>query len=71
MNLGDRMKSYEKCVNPRMTPRVPVFIRVDGRAFHSFLKDFQRPFDERFIDAMVGSATRVSRDMQNFKVAYV
>lgn len=71
MNIGDRMKGYERCANPRLTPRVPVFIRVDGRAFHTFLRGFDKPFDEGYINTMVESATSVSKDMQNFRVAYV
>jgi tRNA(His) guanylyltransferase len=34
----------------------PVFVRLDGRAFHGLTKKlgFARPFDERFSDAMTG-----------------
>jgi len=71
MNLGDRMKSYEKCANPRLTPRVPVFIRVDGRAFHTFLKGFTKPFSGGYISTMVDTVETISKDMQNFRVAYV
>lgn len=71
MKLGDRIKGYEKCIDVRLLPKVPVLVRVDGRAFHTFLKGFDKPFDLEYIDAMVESAQDVSRDMQNFVAAYV
>ena len=34
-NLGDRMKMYEDVNRNYLTRRMPVIIRVDGKAFHS------------------------------------
>jgi len=71
MDLGDRMKRYEKCVSPQLIPRVPVIIRVDGRAFHTFLKGFEKPFDAEYITSMKESAQVVASEMQNFRIAYI
>ena len=51
--LGKRMKTYyEQVPKYRLMRRTPVIIRIDGKAFHSFTKGFQRPFDEVFGRAM-------------------
>ena len=51
--LGDRMKhNYEEVSKMRLTRRMPVVIRLDGRAFHTFTRGFKKPFDEIFNKAM-------------------
>lgn len=51
--LGKRMRTfYEEIPKTRLMRRVPVAIRIDGKAFHTFTKRFQRPFDEVFIKSM-------------------
>ena len=70
-SLGDRIKEYEKVTRTFATKRTPLIIRVDGRAFHTFTKDMNRPFDTKLMSAMVLAATDVANDMQGFKVAYI
>ena len=70
--LADRFKTnYEHPAQYHLTRRTPVVIRVDGRAFHTFTRNFKRPFDGKFIDAMVVAALNVAREMQGFKLGYV
>lgn len=54
MELGDRMKKYERCYDVKLTSRIPVIIRLDGRAFHSWTKKVKckKPFDDRMIILM-------------------
>lgn len=56
--LGDRMKGYELATRVVLPRRTYTIIRVDGRAFHSYLKDAAKPFDHVFMadmdDVMVG-----------------
>lgn len=47
-----RMKAYECVSRQYLTRRVPVAIRVDGKAFHTFTRGFQKPFDEVLSNAM-------------------
>lgn len=70
-SLGDRIKKYEKVFNFSAIHRLPVMIRVDGRAFHTFTKNCIKPFDEELIKAMVRSAIDVAKEMQGFKVGYI
>lgn len=51
---GDRMKGYEAAETHRcLDPRRPVYARIDGRAFSTFTRGMERPFDRRMITAMV------------------
>lgn len=50
--LGDRMKAYEKVDSIQFSGTEPVIARLDGRAFHSLTRGFNKPFDDRFISWM-------------------
>lgn len=51
--LGKRMKEfYEQIPKTRLMRRTPVAIRIDGKAFHTFTRGFERPFDQKFQMAM-------------------
>lgn len=50
--LGERMKRYESAAKHKLTRRTPVVIRLDGNAFHTFTKDFVKPFDSVFTSTM-------------------
>lgn len=69
--LGDRIKRYEAVANPLLTPKTPIVIRVDGRAFHTWTRGADRPFDHSIIRVMVEAARFASEQMQGFKVGYV
>ncbi len=47
-NLGDRMKFYEQHTMVDLMPGLPVIARLDGKAFHSFTRGLDRPFDVSF-----------------------
>lgn len=52
-NLGTRMKEYYEAIPKyRLMRRTPVAIRIDGKAFHTFTRGFQKPFDEVLGNAM-------------------
>lgn len=55
-DLGDRMKQYEGMeAGRRLMPLLPVIARIDGRTFRSFTRGMDRPFDQRFARAMIGT----------------
>lgn len=52
--LGDRCKAFEMAEAGRKAlPYLPVLARLDGKAFHTFTKGLDRPYDKRFTDCMV------------------
>lgn len=51
-SLGDRMKGYENISRTCLTRRVPVIIRLDGKAFHTFTRGLEKPFDFTLMKVM-------------------
>lgn len=69
--LGKRMKeNYEQVPKYRLMRRTPVIIRIDGKAFHSFTKGFQRPFDEVFGQAMTRTMEYLCENIQGCIFGY-
>lgn len=56
--LGDRMKRYEAVTKDFLPRRTYTVIRVDGKAFHSYLRQADKPFDADFMELM-DATTRV------------
>lgn len=62
-DLGDRMKLYEGMeAGRRLMPLLPVLARIDGRAFHSFTRGMERPFDARFTGCMRDTTLALVRE---------
>lgn len=72
-SIGDRMKSYEKAygANAYVLPRMPTIIRVDGKAFHTFTKNMQKPFDKKLMICMNETGIALCEQIQNAKIAYI
>jgi len=70
-SLGDRMKGYEKDFRTKLPDRFPVIMRVDGRAFHTWTRGCEKPFDETLIGAMNDCAISLCKEIQGAQVAYV
>ena len=45
MKIDDRMKLYERQYDAKALERLPLIVRVDGRAFHTYTKRAMKPFD--------------------------
>lgn len=69
--LGDRMKMYEGLQSPRLMPRVPLLIRVDGKAFHTFTRHMDRPWDRRLVRAMQDTARGLCEQIPGATMGYV
>lgn len=69
-DLAERMKGYEKRNRYYLQRRMPVILRLDMRAGHSFTKGFKRPFDEVFIKSMQETAKYLCENIQNCKLSY-
>lgn len=51
-SIGTRMREYEHVTRTYLPRRIPAIIRVDGKAFHSFTKGLEKPFDNFFRNVM-------------------
>lgn len=69
-DLAERMKGYEKRNRYFLQRRMPVILRLDMRAGHSFTRGFERPFDEVFIKSMQDTAKYLCENIQNCKLSY-
>ena len=65
------MKRYEIVWRRQFVPRLPLIVRVDGKAFHTLTRDLNRPFDENFGSAMQTVALALCREMSGAMMAYV
>jgi len=70
MTFGDRMKQYENAFKLTMPIRLPVAIRLDGIAFHTFTRGLDKPFDKEMHDAMVHATVAVCERAQNAVLGY-
>lgn len=69
--LGKRMKTfYEEIPKTKLMRRVPVAIRIDGKAFHTFTKGFQKPFDEVLIKSMQDTMKYLCENIQGCVLGY-
>lgn len=71
MKLSERMKLYEYLETSRVVlPRLPVCVRVDGRAFHTLTQKLRKPFDVPFHRAMVETGRFLASET-NSLIAYI
>ena len=69
--LGQRMKEYyEQVPKFRLYRRTPVAIRIDGKAFHTFTRGFQKPFDKVLGNAMVRTMEYLCKNIQGCVFGY-
>lgn len=70
-SLGDRMKeNYENRAKTYLVRRMPVVLRLDGKAFHTFTKGFERPYDVIFHNAMNATVKYLCENIQGCKIGY-
>ena len=70
-DLGKRMKEfYEQVPKTRLVRRMPVMIRIDGKAFHTFTRGFQKPFDDILIKSMQETMKYLCENIQGCVFGY-
>ena len=69
--LGDRMKRYEVISQIYLTPRMPIICRIDGKAFHTYTRGLEKPWDENLQTAMTNAAKALMSKVQGAEVAYI
>ena len=69
--LGSRMKEfYESVPKTKLVRRMPVAIRLDGKAFHTFTRGFEKPFDEVLGRAMRETMKYLCENIQGCVLGY-
>lgn len=71
-DLGDRMKDqYEGRTRYLLPRRTCSILRADGRAFHTYTRGLQRPFDEALTDDMDATAIALCEGIDGARLAFV
>lgn len=69
--IGDRMKNnYENITRYYLTRRMPVIIRIDGKAFHTFTRGFKKPFDDVLVKTMQQTMKYLCENIQGCVLGY-
>lgn len=69
-SLKSRMLGYEQVSKGTLTKRVPVVIRIDGKAFHTFTKGMKKPFDDIIEKSMLETMKYLCENIQNCVIGY-
>lgn len=69
-SLGDRMKCYEYVTRTYLTRRTPVIVRIDGKAFHTFTRNFQRPYDQILLLTMQQTMKYLCENIEGCVLGY-
>lgn len=70
-SIMTRMKSnYENRSKTFLTRRTPVIIRLDGKAFHTYTRRLNKPFDEGLIEDMEATTKFLCENIQGVKLGY-
>lgn len=70
-DLEERMKNnYEHRFRTYLPRRTNVIIRLDGKAFHTFTRGCEKPFDKNIITSFDYTAIELLNNVQNCKLAY-
>jgi tRNA(His) 5'-end guanylyltransferase len=64
------MKGYENISRLYLTRRMPYIIRIDGRSFHTFTRNFEKPWDLIFTYVMLDTAKYLCENIEGVKIAY-
>lgn len=70
--LGDRMKEYERASETKLTRRLPMIVRLDGKAFHAWVRKTgcARPFDHVLMDMMAGLTQYLCENIDGTVLGY-
>lgn len=69
-SLGDRMKDYEQRAFRPLIRRVPVLLRIDGKAFHTWTRGLMRPFDENLKHCMNYAMVKTCNEIEGARLGY-
>jgi tRNA(His) guanylyltransferase len=71
-DLGERMKtSYEKRVRQMLPRRTYTILRIDGKAFHSYTRGCQRPYDLGLMADMDATCKSLCEQIEGARIGYV
>jgi tRNA(His) 5'-end guanylyltransferase len=70
ISLTDRHKEYENSYDFKITKKLPVIIRVDGKSFSRFTKNLEKPFCTELAEVMSSTMLQTATEMQGCVFGY-
>ena len=69
-SLGDRMKNYEVRLRSYVPSKTSAILRIDGKAFHTYTRGLDKPFDVPLAEAMAETTKYLCENIQGAKLGY-
>lgn len=70
--MASRMKQYEhESTQLKVDSTKPIIVRIDGKAFHTYTRGMDKPFDAALMQAMDYTTINLLDLVQDTKLAYV
>lgn len=70
LSLADRMKQYEGVTSISLMRKTPVIIRIDGKSFKNYTKNFKKPHDMELSAIMGSTLKHLVDNIQNAVFGY-
>lgn len=70
MKLSDRISSYYEISNTKLLPKLPVVTIVNGRGFAKVTSLLEKPYSEKFSDAMSITSLKLCSEIEGAVMAY-
>lgn len=64
------MKRYEAAARMTLPRRTYTMLRLDGRAFHTWTRGLERPYDLKMVDAMASTTVKLCEEISGVVLAY-
>jgi tRNA(His) 5'-end guanylyltransferase len=70
-SLGDRLKSnYEDRAKTFLPRRMPLILRLDGKAFHTYTRRMTKPYDAKLHELMCETTKYLMEEIQAAQIGY-
>lgn len=69
-NFGDRMKMHENKYRAYLMTNLPIFVRVDGKSFHTYTRGMNKPFDFNLASAFWSATLKTCHEIGHVEIAY-
>lgn len=64
------MKSYEFITRNYLMCKTPVIVRIDGKAFHTFTRGLEKPYDKNLMKLMQDTTLALCKEVDGCQLGY-
>lgn len=70
-SLGNRIKKYEDAYRIYLTEKLPIICRIDGKNFHQYTANLEKPVDINLVNCMNETAKFLCQNIQGCQMAFI